>query len=335
MHTPECRDGIDWWPQGAPTEIDVSTLPASGLLTHPLRVQGAGPWLGIWGTFAGARIAYSASESFMLQNGSAIPWPSRPFCDDTDRDTSGVDLYLSKDTNASGTLAIARFKTREAALAWVGQRSSGRSITAPGTINGPYTPGDAQANPTDLVGVESFTMGFQASGALWERIRAIEPTADAQASLAFGTSLLTSGIPWVFNDRTTNADRLRQPDSFSPRRTTTTGTSIASTGVKATLTAAQDGYLVFAMVNTQTGTPTNAVISLDVNTVSVGWTPALAATLNAAYPVGVNNGGANQSPWKEIPILSGDVIDLNVRTAAGAAATASFYLGIRTQRAAF
>lgn len=145
MHTPECNDALDWWPQGAPTDIDVSALPTEGALTNPVRllVDGNAPWLGIWGKdFSGLRVGFAGNgQTFPAVSGVAIPYPIRA-------DGSGVDLYLSKETGGTGECTVARFKTREAALAWGGR---------PGPTSGGPASGllPNRSNPRSEGGIDS------------------------------------------------------------------------------------------------------------------------------------------------------------------------------------
>lgn len=100
---------MDWWPEGAPSDQDVSALSAT--IITPIRLLGEGPWLGIWGNFRGLRIAYRINESFLADAGTVVRYPD------------GVDLNLTKNDSLSGGLAsMARFKSREAAQAWVNSR---------------------------------------------------------------------------------------------------------------------------------------------------------------------------------------------------------------------
>lgn len=143
MHTPVCDDSLDYWPEGAGTDIDVSTLPAAGAITTPRRIPGFGPWLGIWGpAFSGLRIGYSPTRSFPVINGLAVPYP-----EPRGGNLDGLDLFLSRDTGGTGTVTIARFKTREAAEAWAGRPT-------PSTASGPGSsslPNRGSATRTALV----------------------------------------------------------------------------------------------------------------------------------------------------------------------------------------
>lgn len=135
MHTPVCRDAMEYWPESPPSDIDVTTLPAAGAVTNPLRIPGCGPWLGFWGpSFAGVRVGYSPTKSYPVINGLAVPYPIDP---DNDSEGHGYDLYLSRDTGGFGTLSIARFKTEAAARAWGGRptATTGGSVLAPGQPN--------------------------------------------------------------------------------------------------------------------------------------------------------------------------------------------------------
>lgn len=117
MHTPVC-DPLDDWPQGAPTDIDVATLPAAGANSNPIRIPGCGPWLGFWGpSFSGLRAGFSSTKQYPVINGLAVSYPQDP---DRDLD-SALDLFLSADTGGTGKVSIARFETREAAEAWGGR----------------------------------------------------------------------------------------------------------------------------------------------------------------------------------------------------------------------
>jgi len=105
------------WPQGQPSEVDVATLPAAGLLTSPLRLIGDGDWLGVWGDFVGYRLGLSTSgETWQVATGTVMRYPQ------------GVDIFQSQ-TGGSGTRSCARFLTREDALDWVAS-SSGRNARA-------------------------------------------------------------------------------------------------------------------------------------------------------------------------------------------------------------
>lgn len=174
MHTPDCppasadeRALQAWararWPQGQPTEVDVSTLPAAGAVTHPLRIPQACaefPWVGVWGNFQGLRIGFSPTESFQLMSGSALAYPF------------GADIFLSQDTGGAGVVSFAVFTTREAALAFAGTRPSynGKIPTTP-AAGGTFTPADGAANPTLIQGSEDFPMLW--NGATWDRAEAI------------------------------------------------------------------------------------------------------------------------------------------------------------------
>lgn len=116
MHTPLCNDALEFWPEGAPTDIDVSTLPAVGAITNPIRIPGMGQWLGFWGpSFSGLRVGYSATKTFPVINGLGVPYPKDP------DGKSGLDVFLSRDAGGSGIVSVARFKTQEAAQAWGGR----------------------------------------------------------------------------------------------------------------------------------------------------------------------------------------------------------------------
>lgn len=125
MHTPICRDGREYWPENAPTEIDVGALPAANAITDPHRIPGCGPWLGFWGpSFSGFRVGFEPTKSFPVINGLAVPYPVDP------DGAGGVDLYFSRDTGGSGAVNVARFKTQEAAQAWGGRPTPGTSSSA-------------------------------------------------------------------------------------------------------------------------------------------------------------------------------------------------------------
>lgn len=135
MHTPVCNDALEYWPEGAPTDVDVSTLPAAGAITNPVRILGCGPWLGFWGpSFSGLRVGYSPTKTFPVINGLAVPYPERK---DLDGSNEGFDLYLSRDTGGSGVVTIARFNTKEAAEAWAGRPTptTGAGVLAAGMPN--------------------------------------------------------------------------------------------------------------------------------------------------------------------------------------------------------
>ena len=120
MHTGECNDAREYWPEGKGTDVDVSGLPAAGAVTTARRIPGIGKWLGFWGpSFSGLRVGYSPTDSYPVINGLAVPYPI-----DLD-DEGGVDLYLSRDTGGGGNVSIARFKTEAAARAWGGQPTPG------------------------------------------------------------------------------------------------------------------------------------------------------------------------------------------------------------------
>jgi hypothetical protein len=143
MHTLACDDSLEYWPQDAPSDVDVSALPAAGAVTRPLRIPGDWPWLGFWGpSFSGLRIGFSPTKSFPVINGLAVPYPS-PRGGNLD----GLDVFLSRDTGGTGIVSIARFKTEAAARAWGG-------LPTPSTASGPGAsslPNRASATRTAMV----------------------------------------------------------------------------------------------------------------------------------------------------------------------------------------
>lgn len=123
MHTPDCEDPLDWWPEAAPSDITVSTLPTPGAVTNPIRLPGAGKWVGVWGPFSGLRVGIGSNgQSYPVTSGSAFPYPKN-------KDGSNIDLFLSGDTGAGGTLTIARFRSFEAAQAFAGRQNAALSST--------------------------------------------------------------------------------------------------------------------------------------------------------------------------------------------------------------
>lgn len=157
----------EWWPQGQPAEVDLTTLPVAGAITSPLRLVGDGDWLAVWGNFQGLRWGFRVAETFQIFSGTVTAMPR------------GVDLYLSIDTGGTGVASFGMFKTKEAAMAWCSSKSSatGKIPLPPGGV---YTPSDAQANPAALSGVESFPMLWNTSTALWERARALPQAANGR-----------------------------------------------------------------------------------------------------------------------------------------------------------
>lgn len=126
MHTPDCNDSLDYWPEGAGTDVDVSTLPAADAITGPRRIPGQGKWLAFWGpSFSGLRVGYSPTRSYPVINGLAVPYP-----EPRGGNLDGLDLFLSRDTGGTGTVTIARFPTEAAARAWAGRPT-------PSTSSGP------------------------------------------------------------------------------------------------------------------------------------------------------------------------------------------------------
>lgn len=391
MHAPDCpplnasraalrKWALDQWPKGQPSEVDVSTLPASGAISNPLRLVDAcaeRPWVGVWGNFAGMRIGYSPTETFQLLTATAFAYPF------------GADMYLSKDTGGAGIASFGLFKTREAALAFAGARNSQIGKIPPG-VN-PYTPGDSQANPTDLTGAEAFNMGWDYNQAVWARMASDRRDADGLLATAemqqvkaqllaydatsaaldrvkgFGysadglTPVVINGgagilageaaFGYVLNDRTTNVDRLRQPDSYKLRSGVGLAQSLTSTGVKTSLTMAQDGRLLTATLDVTTqlnsagatyvqlritrGGNTWVIGMIDMPTASGVGRPfdvtGLTRNLDMAAGAGVQTSGSSSG----YALLSGDVLDINVATAATVAGAANVTLCVAEQRAAF
>jgi hypothetical protein len=143
VHTAECRDWRDWWPEAAPEEQDLKGLPAKGAVTNPIRLPGEGAWLGIWGDFSGLYVSYNTREKFPARSGCAIPYPM-----------GHNDLFLSQ-SGGSGLASMARFKTREAALAWGGamnQAGAGGAIVGEGTdvTLGVFSPGTGAGNGVQI-----------------------------------------------------------------------------------------------------------------------------------------------------------------------------------------
>ena len=299
MHTLECDDWRVWWPQGAPAELDISTLSSvANNITNPVRLggDGEGKWLGVWGNFQGYRLASSPRESFQVMSGSAIPYPF------------GADLYESIDVGGSGVRSIARFLTREAALNWAGTRNSAptRVVPLPAATNFSYG-ADGIADPTVLPG-----------------------------NAAFG---------YVQNDRTGNVDRIRQPDSFVAQSVQNLAISVASTGVKSTLTLSQDAQLLNAWFDASTAFSGTASI-LQLRVTRAGNTTLIAAVQPpAAVAVGdvfapSRTASALTATQVAGPALfpanlvAGDVVDWNVSGSATAGA-ANFHIDVKRQRAAF
>ena len=181
MHTPVCKDAREFWPESAPTEIDVSALPAAGAITNPRRIPGCGPWLGFWGpSFAGLRVGFEPTKSFPVINGLAVPYPIDP------NDEGGVDLYLSRDTGGAGTLNVARFKTKEAAEAW-----GGRPTPGTGSSSG------SAALPNRSTPVRATVAGGQI-GASWTQAgflyATIKADKDNAAAILLGSGGVGAGI---------------------------------------------------------------------------------------------------------------------------------------------
>lgn len=186
---------------------------------------------------------------------------------------------------------------------------------------------DADPNPT-TTRVGSNNLLWNISAAKWERLAAQVWGTDNMV-LVDGPFVAAAGI--VQNDRTGGADRLRQPNTTAPKSILQSAVSIQTTGVKATRTMAQDGYIRSASVAPVSGTPTNAVVLLQIVrsavTYEIGYSGPLSATLNVNYILV----GNTQNPGG-VPVLSGDVVQANVVTAAGAAAAADFQIGFEENR---
>lgn len=196
MHTGECNDAREYWPEGKGTDVDVSSLVAAGGVTNPRRIPGMGRWLGFWGpSFAGLRVGYSPTDSYPVINGLAVPYPL-----DLD-DAGGVDLYLSRDTGGSGTVSIARFKTEAAAKAWGGQPtpgtgSSGGAASLPNRSN-PRTVGSIDSNAET-------TITWAISGFMFATIRNDGPGTVMIGSVT-GTLLFALPVNGVLNGYVGNA----------------------------------------------------------------------------------------------------------------------------------
>lgn len=369
MHTPECppANATDdelrlWsrtrWPKGAPAEIDVSTLPAAGALTSKLRIPEACaeyPWIGFWGNYAGLRAGFSPSESFQVLSPCAVAYPFLG------------DLYLSADTGGAGIVSVAAFATREAALAFGGGRPSYTSKIPPSTTA--FTPSDAQANPTGIAGSEAFTMVWDANTATWkraagssadtdgltatvgaaiarawnyaydvttgawDRVRGYGNSIDALAAVAInagaGIFQAVVSFPYVFNDRTTNLDRLRQPDSFTNWFVVGNDTSLATgSAVVATRTMTQNGWLNRASIYVTSATTYAGRATLYITRAAVKYSIQSTSTNIAQFQ------SSDLIGTQAIPVLSGDVITIETDTGT-ASATADIYFAGKQDRFAF
>lgn len=377
MHTPECppsaRSARDdehhlellraWaregWPKGAPAEIDVSTLPAAGALSSKLRIPEACeefPWVGVWGNFQGLRIGFSPSESFQIFGTAAFPYPFLS------------DMYLSADTGGTGIVSIAAFRTRDAALAFGGQRPS-YTGKIPG--GGVFTPSDTQTNPTGIPGAESFLMVWDANSAQWKRSAGspldtdgLTATVGAQITRSWNYGYdLTSGawdrqrgygnsadaltpvvinagngifpgvssFGFVMNDRTTNIDRMRQPDSRQAFGSVGSNISLAATGLKTSFTVGTNKNSVWmggTIRHTAGGATAVVQVELVRSAVTYLLTPGL--TVAAASSASLMPSGAVVG----MPLVSGDVIQVNCTTAL-AGETADIVLSGMTDRFTF
>lgn len=130
---------LDAWPTAEATETDVGALPAAGAVTSPLRLVGEGDWLGVWGHFTGYRLAVSPRISFPVLSGFVTRYPK------------GVDLFESRDASFSGTVSRARFRTREAALDFVGAQGGGGGASGIVKVAAPQN----QARTATIVGEQA------------------------------------------------------------------------------------------------------------------------------------------------------------------------------------
>lgn len=276
MHTEYCADSDfrDWWPQGRPADVDVSTLPSAGSTSNPTRLpidlaigdsgDDVAPWVGVWGPFVGLRIGYSPRESFPISSGAAFVYPRGK-----KGSGSTYDLFLSKDSGGAGTMSMARFKTQAAALAW-GKSNSDTLRAAGGGAFGPFPAAsalsDADPNPTTTrVGANVLVW----NGANWERWPHQAWAADNAPVPSITPAV--NAYSTIYSDRTTTSFPLRQPDALTSRTVQTRSSAInAALGVKATRTAVHDGRLVGASCAMSSG----SIASTGTAIYAIQWTPS-------------------------------------------------------------
>lgn len=200
--------------------------------------------------------------------------------------------------------------------------------SAAATLSGPFPPAtalnDADPNPTTTrVGANVLAW----DGANWERW--LHKAWNADNAPVPSLTPAVNAYATIKSDRTGTSFPLRQPNATAPKSILQSAISIQTTGVKATRTMAQDGYIRAATVSPLSGTPTGAVILAQIvrsaTTFVIGSTQALTASLNVTWDaLGVASTGTSKGG---ISVLAGDVVQLNVVVAAGAAAAADFMIG--------
>lgn len=187
------------------------------------------------------------------------------------------------------------------------------------------------------------------NGVNWDRIRALgwDTIGDGGGSQI---ALVAAALGVVRNDRTSLYDRLRQPDSFINQSAgPTSATSVTTTGIKQSLTLAQDGWLVGAFLVEDTQFTGGGILQLQLvraATTYAIWVPpnaiitsAALAPINGLTEQGNNVAAATFANYQRLPLpplalISGDTVQWNVTTAF-TAGTADFHLDVKRQRAAF
>lgn len=316
------QNGNSWWPQDY-SEFSVGTLAlksSSPTTWSTLKLTGDGPWIGIWGFFIGLRISNSQrlnsdtgnALSFPVGSGSILPYPSKP-------GAQATDLFFVQEISAAGTgigagnACVARFRTYAQAKAWCDLQASGVSQAPPGAG---ASFADAKSLPTALT--------LQQVG-------------------AYGL---------IFNDVAAKVDRMRQPNAESKFITDAVAVSVASTGIKLTYTATQDGRVVSGTLEVTTVLNTVADVQVNLQRVSGANTfniaQARVSNTNGSVTGGVwgfvmNDGGTgaivgtttNTEGFLLCPpfdYLAGDVIQMNVTVAAGTSGNMSFHLSVEEDR---
>lgn len=263
-----------------------------------------------------------------------------------------VPLRLRQDAGAAGVLQI---------LAWeVGPEEDFREVSAiiaafaSGAVKGLPFP-DATALP--ILGVSETPANVSRIGVYpllnsgtnnYNPLTVRGSNVDGMTPgvLGSGNGMLqeVAALNEVFNDRTVLNDRMRQPDSFVPQFILNSAISTASTGVKATITMAQNGIFLGASMAPITGVPTGAQALLQVVRSAVTYLlgqfgPAVGGLNDVYCPFVVVTPGAPFTSQAYpvppgFPLIAGDVIQVNVN-ATSAASTSDFMLAIKRDRFAF